>query len=294
LATPERSDCRLTGAGVPAEESPGVDLARVAARTNLSAALWLGVIGGLVGLLIGAVEGLVCLHFRQAAVCGGLGLVVGFAGGLVGILPAGLVYAVSSTLAAGLSGDVSYITAGDLHGMPLFLQIVGRSLAWAVAGMALPLGQGIARKSKKIIVNGLLGGAIGGALGGLLFDVIAKLSGSEGAELSRCIGFTLIGLLVGLLIGLVEQLAKEAWLCVYRPEITIGSSPACDIYVFKDGLVRETHARLVRIGRAHQIDNLDESGQTFVNGVAVTRRVLSDRDQIRVGATEFEYRVRGL
>ena len=286
-------------------ESYQPDLGVLEKRNTLAAIFWFAITGGIIALMIGAVEGIVCLNLRQAVICGGIGMGIGFAGGLVGTIPAGLVYAVANSMMAEFLDETVYTTINDMHGLPLFMQVVSRSLAWGTVGMSLALGQGIVRKSKKMIINGLLGGCIGGLLGGLLFDPIAKLSGSEGAELSRCVGFISVGFLAGLLIGLVEQLSKEAWLLmktgplagkqfvVYKSQTTIGSSPRCDIYLFKDRLVGEEHARLVRLGRTYELESLQESGQTLVNGVEIQKRILRSGDLIQIGSTELEYRMRG-
>ena len=286
-------------------ESHEPDLAVLQKRNTVAAIFWFAIAGGIIALMIGAVEGIVCFNLRQAVICGGIGMGIGFAGGLIGIIPAGLVYAVANSMMAEFLDETVYATINDLHGLPLFMQIVSRSLAWGVVGMSLALGQGIVRKSKKMIINGLLGGCIGGLLGGLLFDPLAKLSGNEGAELSRCVGFITVGFLAGLLIGVVEQLSKEAWLLmktgplagkqfvVYKNQTTIGSSPHCDVYLFKDRLVSEEHARLVRIGRTYELESQHESGQTLVNGVEIQKRILRSGDLIMIGSTELEYRMRG-
>ena len=286
-------------------ESYEPDLAVLEKRNTLAAIFWFAITGGIIALMIGAVEGIVCLNLRQAIICGGIGMGIGFAGGLLGIIPAGLLYAVANSMMVEFIDDSAFTTINDMHGLPFFMQIVSRSLAWGVVGMSLALGQGIVRKSKKMVINGLLGGCIGGLLGGLLFDPLAKLTGNEGAELSRCVGLITVGFLAGLLIGLVEQLSKEAWLLmktgplagkqfiVYKHQTTIGSSPKCDIYLFKDRLVGEEHARLVRIGRTYELEGRHESGHTLVNGVEIQKRILRSGDLIKIGSTELEYRTRG-
>ncbi len=53
------------------------------------------------------------------------------------------------------------------------------------------------------------------------------------------------------------------------------------------------HARLVRVGRAYEIEDLSSPGGTLVNGSPVQRRILRDGDQITIGSTTLEYRSRG-
>ena len=291
-----------------AGELPGEpDLEALQKRHMLAALFWFAVIGGLIALMIGGVEGIASLNMRQSVICGLVGLGIGFAGGLIGIFPAGLLYALSSQITFGLveSSGQKFLTIEDIHGSALFAQIVGRSMAWGVVGLALALGQGTARRSKKLIINGLIGGCVGGLLGGLFFDPIAKLGGAEGAEVSRCIGFLTVGFMIGLLIGLVEHLSKEAWLLlrtgpltgkqfvVHKREMTIGSSPRADIYLFREPAVGAEHARLMRLGRTYEIESVSATGGALVNGEPVQKRVLRDGDVITVGSTELEFRSRG-
>ena len=289
----------------PNEQRGEPDLAAVWKTTDRINTFWFAIIGGLIALMIGSVEGIASLNFRQALFCGGVGLGVGFLGGLLGGYLADQLYGAAQQLTARLAGEEGSGGIEDLHGWVLFAQTAGRSLAWGAVGTALALGQGIARRSKKLIVNGLLGGCLGGLFGGMLFDPICKLSGGEGAELSRAVGFTTIGLLVGLMLGLVEHLAKEAWLLlrtgplagkqfiIHRLSTSIGGSPQCDVYLFKDPEVQARHAVLTRVGRAYEIQDLDTPSGTFVNGQKIVKRVLRDGDQVTIGSTELEYRWRG-
>lgn len=302
LATTVNLDTPPPGLATPGEP----DLETLKRRNSLVGFFWFAVIGGLVALMVGAVEGVASFNPRQALFCGAIGLGIGFAGGLIGLIPAGLVYAIASHWVSLGAQDSTFFSVGDLHGMPLFGQIVGRSLAWGIVGIALALGQGVACKSKKLIINGLIGGCLGGLFGGMLFDPIAKWQGAEEqADLSRCIGFVTIGLLVGFFIGLVEHLSKDAWLLlrtgplagkqfvVHRGTTVFGSAPRCDVFLFKDSLVDHEHARLLRLGRAYEIEDLQTANGTFVNGLPVQKRILRDGDTVTIGTTIFEYRSRG-
>jgi hypothetical protein len=139
----------------------------------------------------------------------------------------------------------------------------------------------------------------------MVFDPIVKLIPTEGAEISRAIGCTMVGLMIGLCIGLVEQLSKESWLLlrsgplhgkqfvIYKKSITVGSHSSCDIFLFRDPLVRTNHAKLNRVGRAYELEDLGTGGITTINGARITRRVLRDGDLITIGKTELEYQARG-
>ena len=58
------------------------------------------------------------------------------------------------------------------RGLALLIIMMGRASAWAVASIPAGIGQGIALRESKVIVNGLLGGVLGGLVGGILFDPI--------------------------------------------------------------------------------------------------------------------------
>ena len=77
--------------------------------------------------------------------------------------------------------------------------------------MAMGLGQGIALRSKRLLLYGFLGGVVGGLFSGLLFDPIDQifLEPDKPAPPDRLIGFGVIGLSVGAMIGVVELLAPE-------------------------------------------------------------------------------------
>ncbi len=129
------------------------------------------VVAGLVGLAIGAANGVVCRLARRALLAGGVGLLVGIVGGLVSNIIANLAYAPLNHLAMKQEGD----SAAGLSTFGFLIQMGGRALAWALAGMAMGLGQGIAMRSKRLLAYGFIGGVLGGLLGGLLFDPVDLL-----------------------------------------------------------------------------------------------------------------------
>lgn len=270
-----------------------------AAHTFWSFALF-PFVAALVGLAVGAAEGLVCRTFTRALRCGAVGLVAGLVGGFVALMFAGLIYEVVGAA----FGDGS---PTDNSGM-FVLQIIRRGLGWAAAGLAMGLGQGIALKSGRLLVNGLIGGLVGGLFGGLLFDplnlLIAGKELSHGAEFSRAIGVVLIGAAVGLMIGITEMLTRDAWLRVLagplrgkefsfsRTPIRIGSSPKNEIYLFKDERIDPVHAEIHAGRDAYEIVDGGSAGGTLINGTPITRHRLVDGDTIAIGGTEFAYSTR--
>jgi hypothetical protein len=272
---------------------------------NLALSLFLfSIVGGIIGLSIGAADGLVCRLFRRALLAGGVGMLVGAIGGFLSGIIANLVYAPINTLAMSQGGY-------DPHAMTMWgfsLQIVGRSLAWGLAGMTMGLGQGFALRSRRLLLYGFLGGLLGGIFGGLLFDPIDFLLiglDKPSSHWSRLVGIVCVGGMIGLMIGLVELLARDAWLrmtqgplagkefLVFKDVMKIGSSPHSDIYLFNDPLVARSHATIRAVGDNCEIENFSQDQPTRVNDQPVLqRRRLRHGDRIGLGKTEFVFQRR--
>lgn len=254
------------------------------------------VLGGLIGAALGSVEGLSAGVVDKALRGLGLGLVIGGAGGALG----------------GLFGQLLY---GSLvHGAqePLFFRIAVRTIAWALVGVFVGLGQGAPGATPRKLINGLLGGLLGGLAGGLLFDPISItvqfFVSSEGAHagwLSRLVAMVVTGLATGAAIGLVQELRKEAWLIVaagplvgkqfilYRPTTTVGSSPKADICLLRDPGLQPLHLTLQQVAAAHLLLASPES-LVALNGRPTTRHHLHNGDMIGLGSTVLEYRLKTL
>ena len=259
------------------------------------------IVAGMIGLFLGAADGLVCRLPRRALLGGGVGLLVGLIGGLVCSIAASVIYGPITHFAMKQGGG------NGLSALGFALQVGGRSLAWALAGMAMGLGQGIALRSKRLAIYGFLGGVIGGLLGGLLFDPIDLIllgSDKPSAEWSRLVGFTVIGVSVGGLIGVVELLARDAWLrmtqgpltgkefLLFKDVMKIGSSPRSDLYLFNDPLVAEQHAILRTVGDDAEIESLIEARLVQVNGRSVRTARLRHGDTVAIGRTAFLFQRR--
>lgn len=271
----------------------------------LVAFLFFPTVAGLVGLFIGGVEGAICRNPQRAFLSAIVGLGVGFGGGIISIFAGGFIFALMSALAMHFSKDPNprdHIPTG--FGF-LFL-MMGRAAAWAVAAIPAGIGQGIALREKKVILNGLLGGVLGGLLGGLLFDPISlAFTTPDGrASVSRLVGFVVIGILVGLFVGLVEQWTKTAWLLMragplagkqfvlYRNPTVLGSSPKADVYLFKDGAIEPRHALIHNRGGRFEIEDCNTPDGTYVNGIPVQKQILQAGDQIVLGITVLEFSIK--
>lgn len=248
-------------------------------------------VSGFVGLAIGAADGALSRAYGRAFVCGLVGLGMGLVAGIVASVAAHVIYLIFGILMAPLQDSGRESTGAFM------LQMMSRGIAWALAGMATGLGQGIALRSKKLFMNGLIGGTVGGLLGGLLFDPINKMFAEDDAALSRAIGFVVIGLVTGLMVGIVELIAREAWLkmlagplagkefVLYKDPTSIGSSPKREVYLFKDPDVEPVHALVRRVGEGYEIEDQKTPAGVLLNGRKVTRARLKSQDQIRIGST---------
>jgi hypothetical protein len=273
----------------------------------LSGVLLFAIVGTCIAGLIAAADGFVSRNLKRGLLSGACGIGIAAAGGLILLCPGGMVF--------GLTGELAIMASDgpDINGLGLMILVVGRALTWGILGLTVGLGQGVALRSKKLFLNGLLGGMLGGLLGGMFFDPIDKLMTVLEADIggqaiiSRGVGFSLIGLSAGLMIGLVEHLAKDAWLLmrggplagkefvIYKSPTTIGSSPKCEIYLFKDAEVEPQHALIIKVGNRHEIEDLGSPAGTYVNGQKIKRQILQNGDQIVIGQTalEFAERARG-
>ena len=254
--------------------------------------LFFGILGGIIGLFLGAVEGLSSLNYRKALIGGLIALAIGGVGGAL----------------AGVLGQMAY---GMLHGRGDVLtvsQVVARSIGWGIAGLFIGLAQGAATRSVKKIVNGMCGGALGGFLGGFVFDLVGvfmSVLGGMGTT-SRLIAQVVIGLASGAAIGLLEEWRKEAWVVIrsgpltgkqfilYQATTTIGSSPKCDIALFKDVAIAPQHCVIEMAGAACVLRDLGAPSGTLVNGRPVQRHNLRRGDVIQVGQTALEFQDRAL
>jgi hypothetical protein len=275
-----------------------------AAALNLIAALALfPVVAACVGLGIGAADGLVCRLWRRVLLAGAVGLAVGLLGGLLATVLAGLIYTPLNQLAMKQHAG----TLGQLTTWGFLTQMSGRGLAWCVAGMAMGLGQGIALRSRRLLLYGFLGGAIGGLLGGLLFDPIDMLllgRDSPSAHVSRVIGIVVIGAVVGMMIGVVELLARDAWLhmvrgplagkefLIFKDQVQMGASPRSDIYLFNDEEVAPRHAVIRATADHYEIEATDPAYPVLLNGRPVQRARMRHGDLITLGETEFAFQRR--
>ena len=290
----------------PPPQKPAVakkTLDQLSARSHAMGFVLFAIVAGTIGLFLGATDGLICRLPRRALICGLVGLLVGLVGGLISSIIAGVAYSPLNALAMKQYGSESSL----LNTFGFGIQLVGRSLAWGLAGLAMGLGQGIALRSTRLLLYGLIGGVVGGLLGGLFFDpidVILLGTDKPSSHWSRFIGFALIGGSVGGMIGVVELLARDAWLrmtqgplagkefLIFKDVMNIGSSPRSDIYLFNDPLVAENHAVIRATGETCEIEARQTQQPLLLNDRAITRARLRHGDSVTIGRTVFVFQQR--
>lgn len=262
------------------------------------------VVAGAIGLFLGAAEGIICRNIPRAVKCGAVGLGVGFGGGLLALIPTGMVFSLMSAVAVSLWDDPDPM--GMPTGIALAVFMMGRGAAWSIAAIPAGLGQGVALREKKVMINGVVGAVLGGMVGGLLFDPIYfVLTADDGqATYSRAVGFAAIGLFVGLFVGLVEGWTKTAWLMMrkgplagkqfilFKDATILGSSPKADVYLFKDDAIEPRHAAIINRGGRFDIEDMNTPDGTYVNGIPIKTHSLVEGDQIVLGKTLLEFSVK--
>lgn len=243
----------------------------------------MGVVGAAIAVPLSIADHVVAQNWRTALISGSVGLALGLLGGVLNLCIASLLY--------------NALGGGDI-GTPMVMQIFARGVAWSVVGLFLSIAPGVVLMNGKRFAIGLAGGFIGGLLGGVLFDVIAIATNDT---LSRIVGLTAIGLLSGLGTGLIELAAKTGWLKVvagliagkqfvlYKNPTYLGSSPQCEIYLFKDPQVAPQHAALHQVPGGYDLEDLRSPTGTLVNGRKIARTRLKNNDLIQIGSTTLQF-----
>lgn len=278
----------LTEPGLSSDER-AARLAEIERRATLKRfvlnVVGFGLSGMLLAMCLGVAEPLTERNTAAAVRNGGLGAVMGLLGGVVVSLFVDKLY----RAAGGGAADPEHVTARE---------VFARALAWGVLGLFVTAGPGLLLRNFKKLLIGLAGGFVGGAIGGALFDPVERLAGPG---LSRLVALVAIGGVAGICTGIIENVAKTGWLRVtagliagkqfilYRNPTYVGSSPDCQIYLFRDPKVGRRHAALHLVPGGIELEDLPLGTATLVNGSAVSRTRLHHGDQIAVGNTMFVY-----
>ena len=177
-------------------------------------------------------------------------------------------------------------------------QVFARAVGWGLFGLFVSITPGILMRSWKKLLLGLLGGLVGGLIGGVLFDVVAEATHS--AILPRFIGIIGFGTLAGVATAFLENVAKQGWLkikagliagkqfIIYKNPTTIGSSPKCDVYLFKDTSIAGIHAAIHLLNGNYVLCS-QVGALTYVNNQPVQECTLNNGDMIQIGQTLIQF-----
>jgi hypothetical protein len=278
-----------------------------------------GAIGGLVAwLLVGLLPTATWnLWLAVAFIGAGAGLFIGGAVGMVegAVVKRSAVQALLGLILGGVAGLLSGLV-GLLIGQAAFLVsgggFLGRALGWTALGLCLGAGQGVINRKPRRTFYGLLGGTLAGLVGGLVYEGVTQLflQSSDTAQVFLgALGLTLIGASLGgitaLSVELIERVAGRGMLIVHSGRragtevsvtdvVTLGSYDGCDVYLPGDQAIAKQHARVARQGPNFVVQDLASPSGTFVGTMRVPAggHLLKDGDQVRLGSTLVEFRVR--
>jgi pSer/pThr/pTyr-binding forkhead associated (FHA) protein len=77
---------------------------------------------------------------------------------------------------------------------------------------------------------------------------------------------------------------------LYRNPTFVGSSPRCEIYLFKDPDISPQHAAIHSFPGGFELEDLGSATGTRVNGRRVRRTRLRNNDLVQIGSTCFLFR----
>ena len=245
----------------------------------------LGALGVGIAAMLAAAEGLFAARWTAATLDGLAGATIGAAG-------------VAATIAV-----VRAAHAGSIDDADLLAPLAARIAGWTALGGVVGVAGGVASRSGRRALIGLLGGALAGAAVGSTFHLLLARTGGD-AQRVRLIAALSVGVASGIAIALIERVARNGWLRVtqgpiagkqfilYRNPTLLGSAPTSHIYLFRDVAVGKRHAAVFRVDKGFEIENLPLGGATLVNDVPITRTRLQHGDEISVGRTRFVFEER--
>jgi MFS family permease len=277
-------------------------------RTTSDFGQWLlggGLIGGCIGYFVVSVDAVRDASLVRFARLAGYGLVLGAAGGALGMCVGESVNIFIIRRVIGPPGD-------GFSGAHLAGFMLGRGLGWLFLGIAIGISEGIAARSLGRMSYSTIGGAVGGFVGGALFGlfyyvlVIRADQASSGGYLWAALGLVILGACIGSLSALVQAVLQPASLKVLRgwqegreypvvkPETLLGREEHADIALFRDMKVEKRHALIRRIhNRFLLVNNSSPPEQTRINDQPVTKdKELHDGDRVQLGSIVLRFQMK--
>lgn len=258
------------------------------------------VLGALIGMAVGGLDGYSRGGKRHTGMGLGLGLLFG---------------AIGATFGHGLGGVLARIVFGNsifAENYNILQQIPARILAFVPLGAALGAAIGGSSLTFKRTVQGAIGGAIGAAIAGASFDLLGAVLGnfilqSRGQERGevgtpgRAMMAVLLGAGIGLFIGLVERYARSAWLrlslgrnegrewSIDSAQTFIGRSEGAQVPLFGDPNIAPIHASIQKHGRDYVLVDGGSPMGTYVNGQRIQQVPLMHGAQIQIGSFILQF-----
>ncbi len=279
------------------------DKAAPADQVTAQLALGGALIGGAIGYLLVGADALRDRSALRFFRLGTYGVLLGAAGGALGMVLGDLVLfrlveAFRAWFGAGKPGDATTVVVGML----------ARGLGWVLLGAAVGLSEGLAARSLGKVSYGTAGGALGGFVGGALFGLAVELARGRETQgpLWGALGMVILGAAIGSLSALVQAAFQPASVRVLRgwqegreyalarSDNSLGRDEHADVALFRDMRVEKRHAVIRRAGRGYVLENRDAPpAQTRVNGEPVAApRDLRDGDRIELGGVLLRFQLR--
>ena len=243
------------------------------------------ILGSIIGLHIGSyiwsVEAIIARQRYQAirgAIYGGMSGIIG--GGIGGLFGATLFTKIGGFI-------VERMDAMSEAGVYL-----GLAMGWGLLGLFIGMSGGIAERSWKKSVYGIIGGTIGGVVGGIIFNYLR----SNIHYSATAIGLAFLGGSIGLGISLVEEALSTVKIriikgrnegrtfSVTKNTISIGRDDRCDVCLSGNEGVALQHAKISVNSNAFEITETGGGTGVYVNDKKAAKSELKNGDIIRIGS----------
>jgi VWFA-related protein len=243
------------------------------------------ILGSIIGLHIGAyiwsVEAIAARQ-RYKAIIGAV------YGGMSGIIGGGIGGLFGATIFARIGGFiVERMDAMSEAGVYL-----GLAMGWGLLGLFIGMSGGIAERSWKKSVYGIIGGTIGGVVGGIIFNYLR----SNIHYSATAIGLAFLGGSIGLGISLVEEALSTVKIriikgrnegrtfSVTKNTISIGRDDRCDVCLSGNEGVALQHAKISVNNNAFEVTETGGGTGVYVNDKKAAKSELKNGDIIRIGS----------
>ena len=243
------------------------------------------ILGSIIGLHIGSyiwsVEAIIARQRYQAirgAIYGGMSGIIG--GGIGGLFGATIFTKIGGFI-------VERMDAMSEAGVYL-----GLAMGWGLLGLFIGMSGGIAERSWKKSVYGIIGGTIGGVVGGIIFNYLR----SNIHYSATAIGLAFLGGSIGLGISLVEEALSTVKIriikgrnegrtfSVTKNTISIGRDDRCDVCLSGNEGVALQHAKISVNSNAFEITETGGGTGVYVNDKKAAKSELKNGDIIRIGS----------